>query len=246
MGYIKNEILARLVEESPLLHKEGLGREEWKNYALSGDVLKWIYDNLGGGSTTLETGCGYSTIVFALKSQRHLVVSPTESEHKRILEWMQENKVETSGIEFFPQYSQRALPEITGNNKLEKALDMMLIDGGHAFPSPSIDWYYLADTVKEGGYLVVDDTQLITGKILKDFLCMEKGRWKREKEIGKTAIFKRISQEPMAKGVHFRNQPYVALAYQTYLDRQDRRWLTKAKRWIKKGLKKYLRWEKSR
>ena len=84
MGYIKNEILARLVEESPLLHKEGLGREEWKNYALSGDVLKWIYDNLGGGSTTLETGCGYSTIVFALKSQSHLVVSPTESEHRRI------------------------------------------------------------------------------------------------------------------------------------------------------------------
>lgn len=90
------------------------------------------------------------------------------------MDWMQENKVKTSGNEFFPQYSQRVLPEITGNNKLEKALDMMLIDGGHAFPSPSIDWYYLADTVKEGGYLVVDDTQLITGEILKDFLCMEK------------------------------------------------------------------------
>lgn len=223
MGVVKSEILSRLVEETPLLHNEGLGREELKNYSLSVAVLEWIYDNLNDGSVTVETGCGYSTIVFALRSQRHLVVSPAESEHGRILEWMQRNRVKTSGIEFFPQPSQRALPEITGNNRLEKAVDMVLIDGEHAFPSPFIDWYYLADTVKEGGFIVVDDTQLVTGKILKDFLSMERGRWRLEKEIGKTVMFKRVSSEPMAQGVHFRNQPYVALAYQACLDKQDRK-----------------------
>jgi hypothetical protein len=39
-------------------------------------------------------------------------------------------------------------------------LDLVLIDGDHAFPASFIDWYYTAEQVKLGGYVIVDDTNL--------------------------------------------------------------------------------------
>lgn len=39
-------------------------------------------------------------------------------------------------------------------------LDLFLIDGGHGFPHPTIDWYYGAGHLKDGGIVIVDDVQL--------------------------------------------------------------------------------------
>lgn len=39
-------------------------------------------------------------------------------------------------------------------------LDVFLIDGGHGFPHPTIDWYFGARPLKDGGIVVVDDVQL--------------------------------------------------------------------------------------
>jgi hypothetical protein len=46
-------------------------------------------------------------------------------------------------------------------------LDLLLIDGGHGFPHPAIDWYYGALHLKAGGIVVIDDVQLPS---VKDFL----------------------------------------------------------------------------
>jgi len=56
--------------------------------------------------------------------------------------------------------------------------------------------------------MMIDDTQIITGKILKDFLVSEEGRWVLETELGKTAIFCRVTSEPVARGFWFGQQPY--------------------------------------
>src|SRR6185503_1666742 len=52
-------------------------------------------------------------------------------------------------------------------------LDLVLIDGGHGFPVPFIDWYYTAFALKAGGIVIVDDTQIWTGAVLRDFLMAD-------------------------------------------------------------------------
>jgi len=49
-------------------------------------------------------------------------------------------------------------------------LDLVLIDGDHSFPAPVIDWYYTAHRLKVGGLMVVDDTDIVTGLLLVDFM----------------------------------------------------------------------------
>lgn len=94
--------------------------------------------------------------------------------------------------------------------KSKPPLDLVLIDGDHAFPSPFIDWYYTADRINKGGYVIVDDTQLSTGRILHDFLCLEKKRWKLHRVIGKTSIFKKMASGNVAEGIFWIQQPFVS------------------------------------
>ena len=39
-------------------------------------------------------------------------------------------------------------------------LDFVLIDGGHGFPTPMLDWFYGAGRLRRGGVAVFDDVQL--------------------------------------------------------------------------------------
>ncbi len=52
-------------------------------FGLEWDALRWLERSLEPGMTTLETGCGASTIVFAAAGTRHLTISPDPSEHDR-------------------------------------------------------------------------------------------------------------------------------------------------------------------
>jgi hypothetical protein len=54
-------------------------------------------------------------------------------------------------------------------------LDIVLIDGAHAFPFPFLDWYFTASALKAGGLLVIDDVQIATGTILADFSTWTRG-----------------------------------------------------------------------
>jgi hypothetical protein len=55
-------------------------------------------------------------------------------------------------------------------------LDLVLVDGAHAFPVPFLDWYYGAEKLKAGGLMVVDDIHLLTGTMLADFMGADP-RW---------------------------------------------------------------------
>lgn len=199
----QKKVFDALVRKKPMFH----GREKAgsQSYPLQKDVLAWILNTIPGEAATLETGCGYSTVVFALKSKRHSVISPFSEEHRAIASWCRENQISTDHIDFIPKISQEALPEQFDG----PPLDLVLIDGDHAFPAPFIDWYYTADRLVCGGFILVDDTQLSTGRILKDFLLGETHHWQMEVEIGKTVIFKKIVSTPVARGIPWTHQTFV-------------------------------------
>ena len=181
-----------LLSERPHFHAhyDEQGRILQSNVAchqISRAVLDWFVENLDANEKTIETGCGYSTVAFLILGTEHVVISPFKEEHDAIKEWCQRNGIATERTQFVAKRSQDVLPSLRNGPQL----DLALVDGDHSFPVPFLDWYYLADRVKKGGYVVVDDTQLMTGTILREFLRTEKGRWSLVTEIGTTAIVRK-------------------------------------------------------
>ncbi len=152
-------------------------------------VAKFLERSLSPGMRTLETGAGLSTILFAMKRCQHICVTPSEDEVARIHEYLKSNGIPSEQLTFVVGKSQDILPTL----KLE-ALDVVLVDGQHAFPVPFIDWYFTQRWLRVGGTLVVDDTQLWTGRVLRDFL-LEESEWELLQDFfGRAACFRKVKE----------------------------------------------------
>jgi predicted O-methyltransferase YrrM len=205
----EQENLDKLLKDGPKFHAsytDGIvTRKEIFNWGLQRDILEWLIRNIDQNSKTLETGCGYSTVAFSIVGADHLAISPFKEEHDAITNWCMRNGIDTERTRFLAASSEEVIYD-----QGRDPLDLVLIDGDHAFPVPFVDWLYTADRLTKGGYVVVDDTQLITGTILERFLSMEKGRWELHERIGKTTIFKKQCDESVLKGIWFGLQPFCA------------------------------------
>ena len=51
--------------------------------------------------------------------------------------------------------------------------DLALIDGRHGFPQPFLDWYYAAQILKTGGYVIIDDLHIWVCETLANLLVEE-------------------------------------------------------------------------
>lgn len=212
-----------LLREQPNFHASYAGdrviQSEVFNWGLDPEVLAWILERVAPNSKTLETGCGYSTVVFSILGSEHVTISPFVEEHRAIQHWCSRNQISTERVSFVAHSSQ----DVTATMQGGPPLDLVLIDGDHAFPAPFIDWYYTAERVKLGGYLIVDDTNLITGTILRDFLKMEHGRWDLVTDIGRTSIFARSTVESVVRGLWWGLQPFCAKRKRSGLRRIKRK-----------------------
>lgn len=193
-------VLEELSRHRPRLH----GREGGRSYGISREVLRYMAGIVREGSHSLETGCGLSTILFAASRSHHITISPEAGEHERVRAWCGEHGVPVDRVQFIAGDSRQVLPAL----KLEP-LDLVLIDGCHAMPSPLIDWYYTAGSLKVGGIVIVDDTHIRSGGILRDFLAAESGRWALRREFRSTAVFEKLCEE-VIDGIWWGLQPYCA------------------------------------
>jgi predicted O-methyltransferase YrrM len=73
------------------------------------------------------------------------------------------------------------------------ALDFVLIDGDHAFPTPFLDWYYAAERLRVGGLVMIDDIPLRTGAVLDDFLRAEVSRWRAVERLSRTVVYEKLT-----------------------------------------------------
>jgi hypothetical protein len=138
---------------------------------------------------TLETGSGISTLVFALGGVQHTAVSPDPEEHAELRAYAGSVGVDLTRVNLVPEPSDRYLPACGLNG-----LDVVFLDGKHAFPWPIIDWFYTADRLKLGGLMILDDTQLRPVRVLEDFLIADVDRWRFEgKPGGRTSIFRKLA-----------------------------------------------------
>jgi predicted O-methyltransferase YrrM len=191
--------LEELLRLQPKFHLDEEGQPI--SWGIGFDVLEFLDDRLSEAHTTLETGAGMSTVVFALNGCQHTVITPAERESVLIREFCEEHRISLSALEFVQERSEFALPHLQCG-----ALDVALIDGRHAFPTPFIDWFYTAARLRKGGLMMIDDIQLKTGEILRDFM-MADPRWRQVEELGKTSVFEKL-RDDVHEG-EWNTQPYL-------------------------------------
>ena len=157
-------------------------------YGVEPVLARFLYDTVANCCKTLETGSGISTLVFALRQSNHIAITPSATEVAAIRAYADANEIPLDRVEFIVEASERYLPRYEG-----KDLDLVLIDGKHAFPWPILDWFYTADRLKQGGIVVLDDLQMSSVAILRDFI-LEDPRWQLERSFGRRAVaVKKIS-----------------------------------------------------
>jgi Methyltransferase domain len=189
-----------LYADPPQVHVDDSGRVHG-DWALSTAALCEIERLVQPGDRTLETGVGVSTALLALLGTEHTVIAPLADEVRRFRAYCGDRGIGLERVSFEHGWSQHVLPAL----EIE-ALDLVLIDGSHAFPIPFLDWFYTAGLLREGGVLVVDDTQLWTGRVLHDFLLAEEG-WQHEASPERATVFRKTM--PFDAGVSWVRQPYV-------------------------------------
>jgi hypothetical protein len=177
--------LQDVLTDLPKIHEGG---------RLANDALHFIDSHIDGTSTTLETCAGVSTILFALKHAAHTCVTPDPAQIDRIHAYCERHDIGLDSVRFELGRSEDVLPRLT-----MQRLDLVLIDGRHGFPTPFIDWYYTSNALRIGGLLVIDDVQLWTGNLLKQFLEAEP-EWRLEKDFFPRAlVFRKLAEGSHSK-----------------------------------------------
>ena len=218
--------LTAMLEDPPQAHEDGAGN--YFEMGLTKEVLRFIGERVDNSSHTLETGCGLSTVLFALSGARHICIAPSECEIQRIRDYCRKNNIPTDQITFYLDISEKVLPSLEC-----ELLDLVLIDGRHGFPAPFIDFYYTADKLKVGGLLVIDDTWLWTGDVLKQNLLLEP-EWKLEADFKpRTSVFRKLAEGSQSK--EWTQQSFVVNNSYFKLNPKPPSYLVTTLRYIKRG-----------
>jgi hypothetical protein len=150
-------------------------------WSLNEEVVKFLELNTKATFITAETGIGDSTILLTSLAKTHYCFTPDQEEINRC------NKLIKNDDSFIAirGFSQNELPTFS------QKLDLALVDGGHGYPVPIIDAFYFGRLLNIGGFLLIDDIQIWTGKIIVDFLS-EDPSWKKIAIHDRTAIFQKL------------------------------------------------------
>jgi hypothetical protein len=184
---ISTPLTSRLRADPPFVHAgHGYLGLQW-------DALAWLEGNVRPGMTTLETGSGASTVVFAARGAAHTAISPVPDEHERIRAYCAAHGIPTDKLRFIADSSHTALMR----DWTPEPLDVVLIDGAHGFPFPVLDWTYTAPHLRAGGRVLVDDAYQPAVNMLVRYLRSDPA-WELETVPGhRTPVFRKLRDEPL-------------------------------------------------
>lgn len=195
-------VVERVLADPPAVHPLAAGPGAPIGvWATDPDCYRYLADRCPPGTRTLETGCGASTVCFAALGTDHTCVTPGEEEVARIRAHCAARAISLDGVRFEVGSSHEVLPRLAGD------LDLVLVDGGHGFPLPILDWFYAGARLVAGGILVVDDLPLPAVVTLVRFLERDP-RWAVRARTAKWAAFERLQGGPLAED--WTSQPFHA------------------------------------
>ena len=141
----------------------------------------------GPFQSSVETGCGGSTIVLSHASDRHIAFA-IEGTDRTIGDLRQQEDLRAENVIFVEGETKDTLPRYA----FDGALDLVLLDGPHAYPLPQVEFAYLFPRIRIGGWLVLDDIQIPSVYELFRFLKQE-STVRLEEVVVRTAFFRRVS-----------------------------------------------------
>jgi predicted O-methyltransferase YrrM len=143
-----------LLNNIPLLHV-------WDGKANTGGFdklgLRALYDlaRSVGSPKVLETGAGNSSLAFMLAGAVRLIsICPEQPLFERIRAFTEKSAIDASHWQPITMRSEICLPKLVD---LQESFDIVLIDGGHGWPTVFVDFCYCHMLLREGGVLIVDD-----------------------------------------------------------------------------------------
>ena len=164
------------------------GGEEFRG--LAWPALDWLEREVRPEMKTLETGSGASTLAFAKGGSEHVAVTPDAGEEERVRAQAERMSIDTSRVRFQIGPSHDVLPRLQ-----HAPLDLVLIDGAHGFPYPTLDWWFVAPHVKVGGRVLIDDAYMPPVASLVDALRAQRA-WRVDGSVGyRTAIVRKLADE---------------------------------------------------
>jgi hypothetical protein len=155
------------------------------------------------GDVTFEVGAGVSTVVFAAAGADHTAASVDPSEHRLIREYCQRIGVDDTHLEFLEGFTDDVLPR---HLTRQRTLDVAMVDGGHSFPLPIVDWHYVARALKVGGKLLLDDVPVPAVKPVFQHMSLE-SCWRLDGIYDNRAAVFTLLREP-APGDDWLDQPF--------------------------------------
>ena len=144
-------------------------------------------------AASAETGSGASTLLFSHVSQRHTVFAVDDGTDSI-------RAVETSPllrpnvVTFVEGPTQLTLP----THRFVEKLQLVLIDGPHAYPFPDLEYYYLYAHLDEGALLILDDIHIRSITNLFDFLSAD-DMFDLGEVVENTAFFRRTAAETFSR-----------------------------------------------
>jgi Methyltransferase domain len=191
--------LKAMLLDPPKLHDDFKGNliSDWR---IDNTTCLELNNRLKAGLTTLETGAGLSTVIFAANGCRHTCVTPMKAEADRIRSYCRAKNIDTSKVEFIINKSSDIIHQLPRSE-----FDFVLIDGCHGFPSIFVDLYYAAKLLKVGGTLVIDDMHIFTCQLAARFLQSDPG-WNVDLKTGRVAFATKTAD---TIDLEWTSQPFV-------------------------------------
>jgi precorrin-6B methylase 2 len=144
-------IVEQIIRDDPRFHSGGVNC-----WSALPDILNVLSRHATSSTTSVETGCGASTVVFAAAGGQHTAISPDPREHQLVREYCERTGIDHSNVTFIAKSSDEVLPGMFEG----RVLDFAFIDGAHSFPYAIIDWHYITEALKVGGKVLVDDVAI--------------------------------------------------------------------------------------
>jgi hypothetical protein len=173
-------VLAEIIEGAPSLHRAG---------TFSTAVLNSIVHHASAREIvhSAETGSGTSTLLFSHLSKHHTVFALDDGTDS--LRAVQRSPFLRPGVVVFVEGpTQITLPAHSFDNKLQ----LVLIDGPHAYPFPDLEYYYVYDHLDENALFIIDDIHIRSVNNLFEFLRAD-DMFELSEVVENTAFFRRTS-----------------------------------------------------
>lgn len=175
---IRGEELAALIESAVSFHP-------WDAMTPAALLAMAERSNRRPFRVTAETGCGGSTILLSHLSSRHTAFA-WEGDDRTISDLKRRGDLAAQRVDFVEGETKRTLPAYC----FPGTLDLILLDGPHAYPLPQVEFEFLFPHLDTGGWLVIDDLQIPSVHELFRFL-RSSGEVELEEVVGRTAFFRR-------------------------------------------------------